>query len=183
MTHGLSVKTRLSFVVLAAIMLLQMLFASHAHAVTGSEWQAGRIIDDSVFTNDNSMSLSEVQWFLMSKVPSCDNSGQQMVTSSDGITSTRAAYADRKGNPKPSGQQTFTCLKDYYEVPKTAPGPAWPQSNYGYSSGNIPAGGRSAAQLILDAAHAYHISPKVLLVTLQKEQGLSFSKLASSCLG
>jgi len=103
----------------------------------------------------------------MSKVPNCDNSGNGTV---NGMS--RAAYADGKGNPKPSGTQTFTCLKDYYEVPKTTPNPAIPASNYGYASGHVPAGAVSAAQLILDAAKAYRISPKVLLVTLQKEQGL-----------
>lgn len=46
------------------------------------------------------------------------------------------------------GQSTFTCLKDYAE------------------------GGRSAAQIIYDKAQAYSINPQVLIVLLQKEQGL-----------
>lgn len=46
------------------------------------------------------------------------------------------------------GQSTFTCLKNYSE------------------------GGRSAAQIIYDVSHQYDINPQVLIVLLQKEQGL-----------
>lgn len=46
------------------------------------------------------------------------------------------------------GQSIFTCLKDYNE------------------------GGRSAAQIIYDTAQANNINPQVLIVLLQKEQGL-----------
>jgi hypothetical protein len=152
-----------------ALLLSSATFLNPAQtsAVTSNEWSAGRIIDDGVFTDNRSMSVQEIQWFLMSKVPNCDNNGTGSVNGT-----TRAAYAESKGNPRPSGAQTFTCLRDYYEVPKTTPGPGVPASNYGYASGHIPAGGVSAAQLILDAAQAYSISPKTLLVTLQKEQGL-----------
>lgn len=48
----------------------------------------------------------------------------------------------------PNYPPPYICLKDYVE------------------------GGRSAAQIIWDAAQQYNISPKVLLVTLQKENGL-----------
>jgi hypothetical protein len=56
---------------------------------------------------------------------------------------TRSQWAQAK-----YGQSTFTCLKDYSE------------------------GGRSAAQIIFDSAQQYQINPQVLLVLLQKEQGL-----------
>lgn len=46
------------------------------------------------------------------------------------------------------GQSTFTCLKDYFEE------------------------GRSASQIIYDTAQTYSINPQVLIVLLQKEQGL-----------
>jgi len=46
------------------------------------------------------------------------------------------------------GQSTFTCIKDYSE------------------------GGKSAAQIIYDTAQEFQISPKVLIVLLQKEQAL-----------
>lgn len=56
---------------------------------------------------------------------------------------TRAQYGTSKGYPPP-----YTCLKDYSE------------------------NGQSAAQIIKLAADTYNISPRTLLVTLQKEQNL-----------
>lgn len=58
-------------------------------------------------------------------------------------TLTRAQFAASIGQSPP-----FTCVRDYVE------------------------NGLSAAQIIYNAAQAYHISPKVLIVLLQKEQGL-----------
>ena len=55
----------------------------------------------------------------------------------------------------------------YYEVPKTSPKKGIPVSNYGKST--RPDGSKSAARLIYDAARAYDISPKVLLVKLGTE--------------
>lgn len=139
-----------------------------ALAVTSSDWQAGRIITDAVFTDTNALSVAQVQDFLNHKVGTggygrvaglCDTNG---VASSEYGGGTRAQYGAANGNSAP-----FTCLKDYYEVPKTDPSPGIPASNYGGAP--IPAGARSAAQLIEDAAQRYNISPKVLLVTIQKE--------------
>ena len=56
---------------------------------------------------------------------------------------TRAQYGQKYHN-----QSTFTCLRDYRE------------------------NGKSAAQIIYDTAQKYSINPQVLLVVLQKEQGL-----------
>lgn len=140
----------------------------HASAVSGASWQAGRIIDDGIFTDPNSMSVSQVQDFLNAKVGTggygriagqCDTNG---VGTSESGGGTRAQYGASRGNPAP-----FTCLKDYYEVPKTTPSPGIPASNYGGAA--IPAGAKSAAELIWGAAQQYNISPKVLLVTIQKE--------------
>jgi hypothetical protein len=139
-----------------------------AYAVGAADWRAGRIIDDAVFTNKNAMSVTNIQNFLNQKVGTtqangtpgvCDTNGTKMSEFGDG---TRAHYGADHGNPTP-----FTCLKDYYEVPKTSPGPNTPASNYGGQP--IPAGAKSAAQIIWDAAQQYNISPKILLTTLQKE--------------
>jgi len=140
-----------------------------ASAVSGSNWQAGRIIDDAVFTDPNAMSVPQIQDFLNRKVGTggydgvpgqCDTSGAR--SAQPFSNSTRAQYAASLSRPT-----TFTCLNNYYEVPKTEPGPGIPANNYGGAP--IPAGARSAAQLIWDAAQRYNISPKVLLVTIQKE--------------
>lgn len=47
-----------------------------ADALSG--WKAGRIINDSVFTDYNSMSASQIQSFLNGKVTSCDTNGQKL---------------------------------------------------------------------------------------------------------
>lgn len=115
-----------------------LLFAPTAHAVSG--FDAGRIMDDSVFTRHNSMSASEIQSFLNSKVPNCDTNGDKPSEYGGG---TRRNYAASRGVSPP-----FTCLKDYNQ------------------------NGKSAARIIYDAAQEFRINPQVLLVLLQKEQGL-----------
>jgi hypothetical protein len=122
-------------------------------AVTGGQWQAGHIIDDSVFYNSGSMGASQIQQFLNAKVPVCDTNGTQIYS---GVT--RQAYSAARGIATP-----FICLKNYYENPATK------ENNLG---GTIPAGAISAAQIIYNASQAYAVNPQVLLVLLQKEQTL-----------
>jgi hypothetical protein len=171
------------FFALGLTSLLTLAVSGTAGAVTAADWHAGRIIDDVIFQNANSMSVQEIQQFLNTKLgTACDTNGAQNVTyrypfgdtNAPYVTTTRAVYAQRKGNHQPTGTQIFTCLKDYYEVPRTAPSSDPVASNYGFPNPQaaIPAGAKSAAQIIYDAAHASNISPKVLLDTLQKEQGL-----------
>lgn len=103
-------------------------------------FQAGRIIDDAIFTAKDTMNASQIQNFLNSKVPICDTNGTQPSEYGGG---TRAQWAQAK-----YGQSTFICLRNFNE------------------------GGKSAAQIIYDKAQQYSINPQVLLVLLQKEQGL-----------
>lgn len=138
---------------------LAILTPSSLSAVSASDWRAGRIIDDEVFTNAYEMSVNDIQDFLNNKVPVCDTWGTQPSEYGGG---TRAQYAASRGYSTP-----FTCLKDYYEVPKTTPGPSEPASNYGGVP--IPQGAQSAAQIISNAAVKYNINPKVLLVKLATE--------------
>lgn len=44
-----------------------------ALAISGSDFRADRIIDDSIFSDSNSMDATDVQAFLNSKVPNCQN--------------------------------------------------------------------------------------------------------------
>lgn len=106
---------------------------------SANNFNPSNIIDDSVMTNPNTMSASQIQSFLNSKLKSCDTNGAKMYSSSQ----TRKQYAASRGVKTP-----FTCLKDYRE------------------------GGKSAAQLIKEKANKYKINPQVLIVLLQKEQGL-----------
>ena len=133
-------KLRGIMLVLVAIMLSLVFVTKQAHAVSGSDWQAGDIIDDSLFYDNTSMSTQDIQNFLNGKVPSCDTNGSQTSEYGGG---TRAQYATGRGYPPP-----YTCLKDYSQ------------------------NGQSAAQIIKSASDTYQISPKVLLVLLQKEQTL-----------
>lgn len=118
---------------------------SHASPVVGFE--PGRIIDDDVFTASGSMSVTDIQNFLNSKVPSCDTQGTQPSEYGGG---TRAQWAANASLHPIIGAfyPPFTCLKDYKES-------------------NI-----STAQIIYNAAQQYQINPQVLIVLLQKEQAL-----------
>lgn len=109
-----------------------------AHAA--SSWDPGRIIDDAVFSNANTMTIQDIQNFLNSKVPVCDTWGTKPSENGGG---TRAQYGASRGNPAP-----FICLKDYVENNK------------------------SAARIIYETGQDYKINPQVLIVLLQKEQGL-----------
>lgn len=155
---------RLPFKLIAPLLILGVVVTSayppaRAGAVTAADWRAGRIIDDTIFTNKDGMTPEQIQHFLNAKVPVCDTNGAKLFSGSQ----TRAQWAAANGKQLPP----YTCLKSYHEVPKTQPSPGVPANNYGDKP--IPAGARSAAQLIWDAAQAYNISPKVLLVTIQKE--------------
>ena len=159
---------RFILAILTLSLLLPMV-SNSAGAVSGTEWRAGRIIDDSVFTNGSNMSVGEIQSFLNVRVPTCDTYGQQTSDmggidyNNDGRI-TRREYAQYRGY---GSSYIFTCLKEYYEVPKTSPGQGEPASNYGGAP--IPAGAQSAAQIISNAAIKYNISPKALLVKLATE--------------
>jgi len=143
-------------------------------AVTASDWKSGNIINDFVFTDKDAMSVSQIQTFLNGRVGTgtngipgqCDTYG---VRTSEYGGGTRAQYAANASLHPIMGAfyPPFTCLKDFYEVPKTVPGPSVPANNY--DGKKIPVGAKSAAQLIWDAAQINHISPKVLLVKLGTE--------------
>ncbi len=138
------------FITLTAItsMLFSIALASQSSAYTAG-FSAGRIIDDSVMANKDTMNAGDIQNFLNAKVATCDTNGQQNSEyggsdlNGDGRIQ-RWEWAQGK-----YGQSTFPCLKDY-----------------------AASDGRSAAQVIYDAAQKYSVNPQVILVLLQKEQSL-----------
>ncbi len=140
--------------VLIGIITTCFLATPSAHALSGGEWQAGRIIDDALFYNNGSMSTGDIQGFLNNQVPTCDTQGSQIISGSQ----TRAQYGTSRGFPPP-----YVCLKNYIENSSTH------ENNLG--GGTVP-GGISAASIIKAAADQYQISPKALIVTLQKENTL-----------
>lgn len=149
----------------ASVLLSSLLFHTNTFAAPVVGFKPGNIIDDATFTNAASMTEGQIQDFLQSKVSSCDTNGQQASELGSGdvnhdglVNATDFALADYnkdgviqrweygKAN---YNQSTFTCLRDYKS-----------------------SDGRSAAQIILSTAQKYTINPQVLLVLLQKEQGL-----------
>lgn len=138
---------------------LSVICSPKIHAVPTTSFDPSRIIDDGVFYNSSSMNVAQIQQFLNSKVPVCDTWGTQSIS---GVT--RAVYSRARGHRIP-----MTCMKDYYENPTTL------ANNLTTTDGQlapIPEGAQSAAQIIYTAAAYYSINPQVLVVLLQKEQGL-----------
>ena len=146
----------LAILVILCGVLFMFFRVNIASALSGSEWRAGNIIDDSLFYNGNDMSVDQVQSFLNQRVPNCDTNGTQRSELGGG---TRAQYAASQGYSLP-----IICLKDYYENPTNR------TNNLG--NGQRPAGSISAAQIIKNAAVQNGIGTKVLLVILEKEMSL-----------
>lgn len=130
--------------------------AEPATALSGSQFNAGRIIDDQLFFDGDTMSASQIQSFLNAKVPNCDSNGDLM---HNGML--RRDYAANNGVSTP-----FICLKDFKQNTPSRP------SESGLCSGLSAKSNRTAAQIIDDVAKACGVSEKVLLVLLQKEQSL-----------
>ncbi len=141
--------TRHILVGLLAILVSASTLSQPSLAAGTPGFEAGRIIDNSVMTNYGSMSVSQIQNFLNSKVPSCDTYGQKLSEyggpdlNGDGKVQ-RWEWGKAKYN-----QTKFVCLR-----------------NYKVSDG------RTAARVIYDVGRKYKINPQVLIVLLQKEQGL-----------
>lgn len=94
---------RKSFAFIFATILTLSVATSTASAANAGSFQAGRIIDDIVFTDTTTMSVNDIQNFLNSKVPSC-NSNHAAFTGSTGTV-----YSPQ-----------FICLKDFYENPSSS---------------------------------------------------------------
>ena len=141
-----SIENRGSIILVALTLIFLLALGinnvSHATAVVG--FDAGRIIDDSIFTNINSMNVDQIQTFLNSKVSNCDTNGTQPATDFGRSDLTHAQYAATRGWPAPP----YPCLRNYSE------------------------NGLGSAQIIYNVAQQYNINPQVLIVLLQKEQGL-----------
>jgi hypothetical protein len=148
-------KKLLFILTVSSFVFLGGVFAPKADALSGSNFNAGRIMDNGIFFNGKTMSADSVQAFLNSKVPSCDTNG----TKPYGGT-TRAAYGTSKGNPPP-----YKCLKNYTQNTTSRPAEAGLCNAYG-------GGNKTAAQIINDVGRACGINPKALIVLLEKEQSL-----------
>lgn len=158
MTVTLFSKTKWTYLLAAFVGLVvigSVMHTGNVFAADARNFNAGRIIDDSIFTNYNSMSVQDIQNFLNSKV-TCDSYGKKTSELGGG---TRAQWMSANGNSAP-----YRCVTDYAENVATG------QNNYGKTTN--PAGSISAAQIIYNYSQQFKINPQVIIVTLQKENGL-----------
>ncbi|USN96594.1 MAG: hypothetical protein H6797_00105 [Candidatus Nomurabacteria bacterium] len=153
MSHLLLKLVNKTLALVGLVSLLSVSTFQIAGASTVVGFIPGNIIDDATFTNTSTMDANQIQAFLSSKVPSCDTNGVQNLDA--GFSA--AGVPDYNGNGSIQrwewgkyhyNQVTFPCLRDYID------------------------NGHSAAQIIRSAAVQYNINPEVLIVLLQKEQGL-----------
>lgn len=139
---------------LSASLIMLSTSALPAEAVTGSEFNPGNIISDSVFFNGSTYSVQETQSFLNSKVPTCllgVNGRKVPGTADPAYPSGRVIYANN-------------CLKDYRE--------SIPNINGDNFCASVSGGNYSSSELIVKVSTACNVSPKVLIVLLEKEQSL-----------
>jgi len=134
-----------SSLVIAIVAFGALLFTSTTNA-TMVGFSAGRIMDDAVMGNKNTMSEGQVQAFLKSKNP-CNRS----VAGVGGITVDSPTLAHWTATPSirynlKDGK--FVCMAD------------------------DTFNGESAARILSQAAQDYNINPQVLIVLIEKEQSL-----------
>ncbi|CAN5643703.1 hypothetical protein BH23PAT2_BH23PAT2_03810 [soil metagenome] len=132
--------------------------AHKADALSGSGFNAGNIIDDAVFYNDNAMTVSQIQSFLNARVPTCDTNGTKQHWSGQ----SRADYGRSRGYPPP-----YVCLKNYSQTV-----PSITNGGSDLCKKSISGGNKSAARILHDVGKACGINPQVLIVMLQKEMSL-----------
>jgi hypothetical protein len=144
-----------TLVVLALVGLL-LNGSQNSSALSGSQFKAGHIISDSRFFNHSNMSAAQIQNFLNAKVPKCDTWGEKPYAGT-----TRAKYAASRGVSTP-----FKCLKNYKKNTPVRAGES------GICDHLTAKSDRTAARIIKDVSKACGVSPKVLIVLLQKEQSL-----------
>ena len=126
-----------------SIVLVMGLGAVPASAATASDFNPGYIISDSLFFDSGAMTQAQVQQFL-----------------------------DDHGRPCLAG---YTCLKDYAQATQTitADNPFnFAPDGARYCNGYVGSGWESAAAIITKTAASCGISPKALIVLLEKEQTL-----------
>lgn len=141
-------------------------------AVKATDFQAGRIIDDEIFYNKDTMTVAEIQAFLDNHTPACDVWGQKTLGAARyhawgtaPATMKRADYAKWRrevGGDSRYHDPPYVCVNLYYENPTTH------ETNFDTKL-EKKEGMLSAAEIIYQAAQKYNINPQVLLVMLKKE--------------
>ena len=138
-------------------------------AVDASGFQAGNIMSDLVMSDYNSMTQAEIQSFLSSKV-SCNQSAAASAVGAYNVenvsTTVNGVYYNRRYYFYYWENGVRKSTSDLYHV----------ENNQFVCLPNEKFNGETAAFIIWEAAQAYKINPKVLIVLLEKEQGLITDK-------
>lgn len=127
---------------LASALLVMLGAAAPAAAVDADDFDPGFIVSDAQFYDGAALSAEQVQAFLDEKAPVCDT------------------WRTGRGLNQPP----FTCLKDYRQSVPTMAADEYCE--------RIDGARLTAAQIIATVGQACSVSPKALLVLLQKEQSL-----------
>ena len=143
------IRLRLALPVLVGILAggLFLFKPTPANAVSAWNFNAGNIMSDYVMTNKNSMSEAEIYNFMRSK-NACNDSNLGKVLYGDRYQSGEYIYTASGSDSWHVRNGRFVCLAEE------------------------TFNGESSASIIWSAARDYSINPQVLLVLLQKEQGL-----------
>ena len=161
-----------SLVFVAVFFGLAILNTPGSDAVKATDFKAGRIIDDEVFYNKNTMTVAEIQAFLDKYTPTCDVWGTKTLGAARyhawgtaPASMKRADYAKWRrevGGDSRYHDPPYVCVNLYYENPTTH------ETNFD-TNFEKKEGMLSAAEIIYQAAQKYNINPQVLLVMLKKE--------------
>ena len=142
-------KLLFSFSFAAVFTFLALKLPSSSTAISHSDFRAGNIISDYMMSQSDSMSVSEIQAFLSSK-GNCRNTDTYKA---DWYPSVHYHISDGH----------FVCLAEERF--------ATSGTNYGDLLEDGEAS-QTAAEIIYEVAQEYQINPQVLIVLLEKEQGL-----------
>ena len=141
------------FIMVAAFSFFYTRGMNGVSAVNLSGFKPGNIMSDEVMRNYTSMSETEIQTFLSKK-----NSCNKAISSVSGLQKESGkAFGVSYQYKLPYGSKVY-----YYHV----------ENNKFVCLGNEKFDGETAAHIIYKAAQDYRINPQVLIVLLQKEQGL-----------
>ncbi|MBQ1528407.1 hypothetical protein IIZ77_02025, partial [Candidatus Saccharibacteria bacterium] len=145
---GLIYKIGFLFAFVAVFTFLALKIPNNSEAASLANFHPGNIISDYTMSNYESMTVAEIDKFLHDH-GNCNNRETYKAAWYPSVH-----YHIKDGH--------FVCLADEVFAEGVAYGDL------------IPAGtpSRTAAQVIYDTAHTFKINPQVLLVLLEKEQGL-----------
>lgn len=138
------------------ITLSNLCQSADTNAVSTANFRAGYIMSDYVMSNYTSMTESEIQAFLDSK-KSCNHAISREASYMHDMGNDTWGYTNSNGNTL-----TFHVLNGY----------AVCLADERFGDGIAIGSGDTAAHIIWQTAQDYHINPQVLLVLLEKEQGL-----------